>query len=70
MDDIEVKYNTMLWDGVKMTLLFNQNRKTETNRQDLIEYLSDLDLDKVAKLSVEESRKADAEIYNEYCGDL
>ena len=70
LDDIEVKYNTMLWDGVKMTLLFNQNRKTETNRQDLIEYLSDLDLDKVAKLSVEESRKADAEIYNEYCGDL
>ena len=47
-----------------------QNRKSETNRLDLIEYLSDLDLDKVAKLSVKESRKADAEIYNEYCGDL
>ncbi len=73
LDDIEVEYNTMTWDGVKLSLFFNQNRKTETNRQDLIEYLSQLDLEKVSKESAEESQKSDLEktyAYGEYCGDM
>ena len=66
---IELQFKTMLWDGSVMTVFYEGNKKSETNRKALIEYLPQLDLVKLSNESAEDSRKADKRVYDEYIGD-
>ena len=40
----------MVWNGVKLVVTYDDGRKTDATRNDLIEYLPQLDLGKVIEL--------------------
>ena len=65
INQIDVDYNTIKWDGVKLMVTFSDGRETEATRNDLIEYLPTLDL---VKLSMEKEASLD-DTYA-YMGDM
>ena len=44
LDDIELEYNYMKWDGLKLKVVYSDGRSTESTRQELEEYIESLDL--------------------------
>jgi hypothetical protein len=50
LSQIELDYKTMVWNGVKLVVTYDDGRKTDATRNDLIEYLPQLDLGKVIEL--------------------
>jgi hypothetical protein len=71
LQEIEVQYQSMKWDGVKLVVTY-EGSKSEATRNDLIEYLPQLDL---AKLSEEKEASLDdtyayKEEWDEYHGDM
>lgn len=44
LDDIELEYNYMKWDGMKLKVVYSDGRSTEATRQELEEYIESLDL--------------------------
>jgi hypothetical protein len=51
---IELDYKKFIWDGIKLFVTYADGRKTDATRKDLIEYLPQLDLDKVITLQNKE----------------
>ena len=49
LNQIELEYFTMKWDGVKLEVTYDDGRRTDATRNDLIEYLPQLDLAKVTE---------------------
>ncbi len=80
LNQIELEYFTMKWDGVKLVVTYDDGRRTDASRNDLIEYLPQLDLAKVIEEQNKHIEVQNREIvikdlhktfgYNdEYCGD-
>ena len=54
LSQIELDYKTMVWNGVKLIVTYDDGRTTDATRNDLIEYLPQLDLGKVIELQNKE----------------
>ncbi len=44
LEDIELVYNTMTWDGLKLKVTYSDGRVTEATRQEMEEYIDELDI--------------------------
>ena len=44
LEDIELVYNTMTWDGLKLKVTYSDGRVTESSRQEMEEYIDELDI--------------------------
>jgi hypothetical protein len=44
LEDIELVYNTMTWDGLKLKVTYSDGRVTEASRQEMEEYIDELDI--------------------------
>ncbi len=44
LEDIELVYNTMTWDGLKLKVTYSDGRVTEVTRQEMEEYIDELDI--------------------------
>jgi hypothetical protein len=62
LEDIELKYDTMLWDGRILKVTYSDGRQTECTRIEMEEYLDELDLSEW----IEEEKKEEERypIYN------
>ena len=43
LDSLEMFYNSLTWDGIKLKLTYDYGHTTETTRDELVEYLPELD---------------------------
>lgn len=66
---IELDYKKLTWDGVKLIVTYEDGRKTDATRRDLIEYLPDLDLYKLVQTQNKELLEKKSKVYEEYIGD-
>ena len=44
LEDIELSYEKMTWDGLKLKVTYSDGRVTEANRQEMEEYIDELDI--------------------------
>ena len=86
LNQLELHYTRLEWDGFKLKVYYDYGHSTECSRNDLIEYLPELDYSKVEELTADEvtkiSTKVDTGIrvwpnnsmsendYSDYCSDL
>jgi len=71
LNSLELDYTGFQWDGFKLKVYYKQEHSTECNRNDLIEYLPELDYSKGDDL--DESNFFDSDNLNDvsgYCSDL
>jgi hypothetical protein len=57
LDDIELSYETMKWDGLKLVVTYSDGRETVASRQELEEYIDELDLSEILTDEDETLRK-------------
>lgn len=55
IDSLEVYYNTLNWDGINLKLTYDYGHSTETSRDELMEYLPELDYRSMESDSEEEN---------------
>lgn len=54
LKQLELQFNKTEWDGFKLKVYYEFDHNTECNRNDLIEYLPELDYSKVEELTADE----------------
>jgi hypothetical protein len=64
---LDVDYKSSEWDGFKYKLNYESNYSTECNRNDLIEYLPELDYSKVEELGSLTNDMFDTDAYLDMC---
>ena len=72
LSQIELDYKSMTWNGVKLVVTYDDGRTTDATRNDLIEYLPQLDLAKVIEAQDQEkltNKLSKTYGYDDYIGD-
>lgn len=64
---LDVDYKTSQWDGFKYKLNYDAGHSTECDRNDLIEYLPELDYSKVEELGETPNSMFDTDAYLDMC---
>ena len=57
LEDVELVYSVMKWDGMTLKVTYSDGRVTEASRQELEEYIDELDLSEMLELNVDELGK-------------
>jgi hypothetical protein len=67
LDNIDLYYNSMSWDGKLLKVVYEDGRVTEATRQELEEYIDCLDLSELL-INIEGERSDSAEDYRDFLG--